>query len=189
MGQFVGRWVLEPPARADQGRSVGQAELGYRILRRYWRIWAGERGSARAPVRVRGSRDVTDLRGDDEGQYRVPRDDDCDRDEPCPDVSYGLGGADPRRRAGRGRVRDHTRPLVREAPIASTTSRLTNSLQSLHTFLGRRRPSVPQDPSGDRFGEGTATDTRLPARQLVGHSPSDTPDLDTQSVLQHIRIA
>jgi RimJ/RimL family protein N-acetyltransferase len=35
--QFVGWWILEPPARADQGPAAGQAELGYRLLRRYWR--------------------------------------------------------------------------------------------------------------------------------------------------------
>jgi RimJ/RimL family protein N-acetyltransferase len=36
-GQFVGWWILEPPQRADQGPVEGQAELGYRLLRRYWR--------------------------------------------------------------------------------------------------------------------------------------------------------
>jgi RimJ/RimL family protein N-acetyltransferase len=35
--QFVGWWILEPPQRADQGPVEGQAELGYRLLRRYWR--------------------------------------------------------------------------------------------------------------------------------------------------------
>ncbi len=35
--EFVGWWILEPPERADQGPVDGQAELGYRILRRYWR--------------------------------------------------------------------------------------------------------------------------------------------------------
>ncbi len=35
--EFVGWWILEPPARADQGPVEGQAELGYRILRRHWR--------------------------------------------------------------------------------------------------------------------------------------------------------
>lgn len=34
---FVGWWILEPPTRADQGPIEGQAELGYRILRRHWR--------------------------------------------------------------------------------------------------------------------------------------------------------
>jgi RimJ/RimL family protein N-acetyltransferase len=36
-GVFVGWWILEPPQRADQGPVDGQAELGYRLLRRYWR--------------------------------------------------------------------------------------------------------------------------------------------------------
>jgi RimJ/RimL family protein N-acetyltransferase len=31
-GQFVGWWLLEPPVGAQ-----GQAELGYRLLRRFWR--------------------------------------------------------------------------------------------------------------------------------------------------------
>ena len=36
-GEFVGWWVLEPPGRPDQGPVAGQAELGYRLLRRHWR--------------------------------------------------------------------------------------------------------------------------------------------------------
>ncbi|MEV4472091.1 GNAT family N-acetyltransferase [Nonomuraea sp. NPDC049504] len=36
-GEFVGWWILEPPERADQGPVEGQAELGYRLLRRFWR--------------------------------------------------------------------------------------------------------------------------------------------------------
>jgi RimJ/RimL family protein N-acetyltransferase len=35
-GQFVGWWILEPPERAEQ-RRPGQAELGYRLLPRFWR--------------------------------------------------------------------------------------------------------------------------------------------------------
>lgn len=34
---FVGWWILEPPDRTDQGPVEGQAELGYRLLPRYWR--------------------------------------------------------------------------------------------------------------------------------------------------------
>ena len=34
---FVGWFILEPPERADQGPVAGQAELGYRLLRRCWR--------------------------------------------------------------------------------------------------------------------------------------------------------
>lgn len=36
-GAFAGWWVLEPPQRADQGPVDGQAELGYRLLPRFWR--------------------------------------------------------------------------------------------------------------------------------------------------------
>ncbi|GAA3162819.1 GNAT family N-acetyltransferase [Planomonospora alba] len=36
-GEFVGWWILEPPERADQGPADGEAELGYRLLRRHWR--------------------------------------------------------------------------------------------------------------------------------------------------------
>jgi|GEM_PF-824451 len=35
--EFVGLWFLQPPARPDQGPVEGQAELGYRLLRRHWR--------------------------------------------------------------------------------------------------------------------------------------------------------
>lgn len=34
---FVGWWILEPPSRLDQGPVEGQAELGYRLQRRFWR--------------------------------------------------------------------------------------------------------------------------------------------------------
>jgi RimJ/RimL family protein N-acetyltransferase len=44
-GQFVGWWILEPPARADQGPIQGQAELGYRLLRRYWRQGLASEGA------------------------------------------------------------------------------------------------------------------------------------------------
>jgi len=36
-GGFVGWWILGPPERPDQGPVEGQAELGYRVLRRHWR--------------------------------------------------------------------------------------------------------------------------------------------------------
>ena len=36
-GEFAGWWLLEPPQRPDQGPVEGQAELGYRLRRRYWR--------------------------------------------------------------------------------------------------------------------------------------------------------
>lgn len=42
---FVGWWLLEPPARDDQGPVTGQAELGYRLLRRYWRQGLASEGA------------------------------------------------------------------------------------------------------------------------------------------------
>jgi RimJ/RimL family protein N-acetyltransferase len=44
-GQFVGWWLLEPPGWADQRPVEGQAELGYRLLRRYWRQGFASEGS------------------------------------------------------------------------------------------------------------------------------------------------
>ena len=44
-GEFVGWWILEPPERADQGPVDGQAELGYRILRRHWRNGLASEGA------------------------------------------------------------------------------------------------------------------------------------------------
>ena len=44
-GGFVGWWILEPPQRADQGPVDGQAELGYRMLRRYWRQGLASEGA------------------------------------------------------------------------------------------------------------------------------------------------
>lgn len=42
---FVGWWILEPPQRPDQGPVQGQAELGYRLLRRYWRRGLASEGA------------------------------------------------------------------------------------------------------------------------------------------------
>ena len=36
-GQFVGWWLLQPPNGPDQPRVRGEADLGYRLLPRYWR--------------------------------------------------------------------------------------------------------------------------------------------------------
>jgi RimJ/RimL family protein N-acetyltransferase len=44
-GSFVGWWILEPPERGDQGPVPGQAELGYRLLRRYWRQGLASEGA------------------------------------------------------------------------------------------------------------------------------------------------
>jgi RimJ/RimL family protein N-acetyltransferase len=42
---FVGWWILEPPSRPDQGPVEGQAELGYRLLRRHWRRGLASEGA------------------------------------------------------------------------------------------------------------------------------------------------
>jgi RimJ/RimL family protein N-acetyltransferase len=42
---FVGWWILEPPQRPDQGPVEGQAELGYRLLRRHWRKGLASEGA------------------------------------------------------------------------------------------------------------------------------------------------
>jgi RimJ/RimL family protein N-acetyltransferase len=60
-GAFVGWWLLEPPERADQGPVDGQAELGYRLLRRYWR-----RGLA-----SEGARELLRHGFEDLGLYRI----------------------------------------------------------------------------------------------------------------------
>jgi RimJ/RimL family protein N-acetyltransferase len=43
--QFVGWWILGPVQRADQGPAEDQAELGYRLLRRYWRQGLASEGA------------------------------------------------------------------------------------------------------------------------------------------------
>ncbi len=35
--EFVGWWILQPPNGPDQPRIAGEADLGYRVLRRHWR--------------------------------------------------------------------------------------------------------------------------------------------------------
>lgn len=44
-GSFVGWWILKPPSRPDQGPADGQAELGYRLLRRHWRKGLASEGA------------------------------------------------------------------------------------------------------------------------------------------------
>jgi RimJ/RimL family protein N-acetyltransferase len=44
-GGFVGWWILGPPERPDQGPVEGQAELGYRVLRRHWRQGLASEGA------------------------------------------------------------------------------------------------------------------------------------------------
>jgi RimJ/RimL family protein N-acetyltransferase len=46
----VGWWLLEPPTRPDHQPVAGQAELGYRLLRRHWRQGLAGEG-ARALLR------------------------------------------------------------------------------------------------------------------------------------------
>lgn len=35
--EFVGWWILQPPNGPDQPQVAGEADLGYRLLRRHWR--------------------------------------------------------------------------------------------------------------------------------------------------------
>ena len=44
-GAFLVWWFLQPPVRPDQGPVQGQAELGYRLVRRYWRQGLGSEGA------------------------------------------------------------------------------------------------------------------------------------------------
>jgi len=44
--EFVGWWILEPPDRPDQGPVDGQAELGYRLLPRFWRQGLAKAGAS-----------------------------------------------------------------------------------------------------------------------------------------------
>jgi RimJ/RimL family protein N-acetyltransferase len=42
-GEFIGWWILQPPHGPDQPQVAGEADLGYRLLRRHWRQgYAGE---------------------------------------------------------------------------------------------------------------------------------------------------
>ena len=42
---FIGWWILRPPHGPDQPKVEGEAELGYRLLRRHWRQGYAKEGS------------------------------------------------------------------------------------------------------------------------------------------------
>jgi RimJ/RimL family protein N-acetyltransferase len=44
-GEFVGWWILQPPHGPDQPNVPGQADLGYRLLRRWWRHGLASEGA------------------------------------------------------------------------------------------------------------------------------------------------
>lgn len=54
---FVGWWILRPPNGPDQPRVAGEADLGYRLLRRHWRRGYASEG-ARELIRY-GFEDVS----------------------------------------------------------------------------------------------------------------------------------
>jgi RimJ/RimL family protein N-acetyltransferase len=43
--ELVGWWILQPPNGPDQPRVAGEADLGYRLLRRYWRRGYAKEGA------------------------------------------------------------------------------------------------------------------------------------------------
>jgi RimJ/RimL family protein N-acetyltransferase len=44
-GEFVGWWILQPPNGPDQPKVPGEADLGYRLLRRWWRQGLASQGA------------------------------------------------------------------------------------------------------------------------------------------------
>jgi RimJ/RimL family protein N-acetyltransferase len=44
-GGFVGCWMLQPPHGPDQPQVPGEADLGYRLLRRWWRQGLASEGA------------------------------------------------------------------------------------------------------------------------------------------------
>lgn len=44
-GGFVGWWILQPPHGPDQPKVDGEADLGYRLLRKYWRLGFASEGA------------------------------------------------------------------------------------------------------------------------------------------------
>jgi RimJ/RimL family protein N-acetyltransferase len=43
--EFIGWWILQPPHGPDQPSVPGEADLGYRLLRRYWRQGLASEGA------------------------------------------------------------------------------------------------------------------------------------------------
>lgn len=60
-GEFVGWWILQPPHGPDQPKVAGEADLGYRLMRRHWR-----RGYA-----SEGARELIHYGFDDVGLSRI----------------------------------------------------------------------------------------------------------------------
>ena len=60
-GEFVGWWILQPPHGPDQLKVAGEADLGYRLMRRHWR-----RGYA-----SEGARELIRYGFDDVGLNRI----------------------------------------------------------------------------------------------------------------------
>jgi RimJ/RimL family protein N-acetyltransferase len=44
--EFIGWWILQPPNGPDQPRVAGEADLGYRVLRRHWRRGYASEGAS-----------------------------------------------------------------------------------------------------------------------------------------------
>ncbi|MGI8760288.1 MAG: GNAT family N-acetyltransferase [Jatrophihabitantaceae bacterium] len=44
-GEFVGWWILQPPNGPDQPKVPGEADLGYRLLRPWWRHGLASEGA------------------------------------------------------------------------------------------------------------------------------------------------
>lgn len=63
---FVGWWLLQPPNGPDQPKVTGEAELGYRLLRRHWRRRHWRRGYA-----SEGARELIRYGFADQGLDRV----------------------------------------------------------------------------------------------------------------------